>query len=275
MFPENISKNFDRVRKIAFSNLPIEEKMRLFENFDVIEVLFKNKIKIIKNCFLPIEEFDEYAVSPFGEVISCKGKYGKMFVRLLSKRYDGSGYYDVQLRCNKEKHKHKKIHRLVSETFLMNPENKPQVNHIDGDKENNRLDNLEFCTAAENMQHAFKTGLCNKNGKLTDYELNQIVEMLNSGSKYYDIALKFNISATFVKQIAKGKRHKEFTDKIDLPENRFKVKVKCLETGRVYSSIEEAADDLKIHSSNISAHLKGKLSHVGGFHFERVEEKEN
>lgn len=70
MLPANITGNFDRVKKIAFSELPMEEKMRLFEEFDEIMVFYKNNITFVKNCFLPIKGFEDYAVNPFGDVIS-------------------------------------------------------------------------------------------------------------------------------------------------------------------------------------------------------------
>ena len=53
------------------------------------------------------------------------------------------------------------LHQLIAQTFIPNPENKPIVNHIDGNTLNNCVSNLEWCTQSENMQHAIRTGLIN------------------------------------------------------------------------------------------------------------------
>lgn len=68
------------------------------------------------------------------------------------------GYVQAALRMNKV-YKHVKVHRMSAIAFIPNPENKPQVNHIDGNKLNNNITNFEWVTSSENHLHAFKTGL--------------------------------------------------------------------------------------------------------------------
>ena len=95
-----------------------------------------------------VADYPNYSVSNYGRVRNNKTGY------ILKPLKVGFGYVVVEL-WNKNGPKSKKIHRLVAEAFLPNPDKKPQVNHIDGNKKNNRLDNLEWVTASENMKHSY------------------------------------------------------------------------------------------------------------------------
>ena len=77
---------------------------------------------------------------------------------------DNKGYYRCCLSKNGN-NKTVKVHRIVAETFIPNPNNLAQVNHIDGNKQNNNVDNLEWCSQSENMKHAYKNGLKKINGE--------------------------------------------------------------------------------------------------------------
>ena len=101
-----------------------------------------------------------YMVSDLGNVKSIVTNHGKptdkqVIKRVRSKTCD---YHYVQF-WRKDKPTHKAVHRLVAEAFIPNPENKPIVNHLDGNKHNNAVDNLEWATHSENHKHAFATGL--------------------------------------------------------------------------------------------------------------------
>lgn len=77
---------------------------------------------------------------------------------ILKTQSNDKGYQVVRVTINRIKRTFR-IHRLVAEYFLDNPEHKEQVNHIDCNKNNNRADNLEWCTNKENVHHAIKNGL--------------------------------------------------------------------------------------------------------------------
>ena len=71
---------------------------------------------------------------------------------------NGSGYLRVGLRNANHEYKKHYVHRLVAQAFIPNPENKPNVNHIDCNTHNNSVENLEWCTQSENIKYAVKLG---------------------------------------------------------------------------------------------------------------------
>ncbi len=94
-----------------------------------------------------------YMISDRGRVKSLK--FGK--TKILNSRISKNGYDECYLSID-GKGKQVKVHRLVLQHFLLNPENKPHVNHINSKRDDNRLENLEWCTNKENMEHAWKFG---------------------------------------------------------------------------------------------------------------------
>lgn len=105
-------------------------------------------------------------------------------------------------------------HRLVATAFIPNPHNKPQVNHVDGNKLNNHVSNLEWVTAAENAQHAIKSGLTRQvkknegNIKYTNEQCREVLALVQSGMKYVDAGKVHNMPYSTVAHLVRGSRRK-------------------------------------------------------------------
>lgn len=160
----------------------------------------------------PIPEYEEfYHVSNFGRMKSFK--YKKQ--RIVKPQLSGGGYLHVGLhRGNKQKIYH--VHNLVAKIFLVKPEGKYEVNHIDGCKLNCYVGNLEWKTHAENQQHAFDTGLQKSGESRSDSFLtNEQVEWCRKVYKARDkefsakaLAEKFGVNAEIIRLAVRGKTYK-------------------------------------------------------------------
>jgi hypothetical protein len=117
-----------------------------------------------------ISKYPNYYALEDGRIFSSKSN------KFLKPSYDKQGYARVGLSIGNYKTKTIKIHRLIAETFISNPFNKTDVNHIDGNKSNNDVSNLEWCTRSENCKHAFSIGL----NKISDSQKKRFIEMLKT-----------------------------------------------------------------------------------------------
>ena len=158
--------------------------------------------------YVDIQGYEGYQVSNHGRVKN--NKTGKILKPYLTR-----GYLRVSL-YNDSGRKCKLVHRLVAEAFLPNPDNKSDVNHINGCKTDANACNLEWVSPSENMSHAHSNGLRPKintqgknNGfsKLTEAQVRQIKKLLAQGSlTQKTISSQFNVSRETISSIKNGRR---------------------------------------------------------------------
>lgn len=105
------------------------------------------------------------------------------------------------------------VHQLITLTFIGECPEGQEVNHINGNREDNRLSNLEYCTHRQNIQHAHETGLTHPqhgsqryNAKLNDEDIVFIRKAWRSGIRQDDLAVKFGVSSSLISKICNGKR---------------------------------------------------------------------
>lgn len=155
-----------------------------------------------------------YEVSSHGNVRNKRTGY------IMKKRHTFDGYVKVTLTVN-YKAKDYRVHRLVAENFIPNTNNKETVNHIDGNKDNNHVNNLEWSNRHEQLAHAYNLGLkkslkgcSNVNAKLTTEQVRYIRENYKPYSKEFGtvaLGIKFGVNNSTIGDIVRGVTYKEIT----------------------------------------------------------------
>lgn len=146
----------------------------------------------------------KYEVYNMGRV-KTYGKFGKIDkskVSFIKPSNDGKNYYQVRL-TTKGKTTHFRLHRLVAEYFLENPNNYPYINHKDGCKSHNWVDNLEYCTPRQNSIHSQETGLQGKR-RFTFEMAEEIRKLKNEGMREAEIAKLYNTDYHYIRRIVIG-----------------------------------------------------------------------
>ena len=147
-----------------------------------------------------ITGYDNYEVSSHGRVRSLNyKKTGE--IRLLKQNTDGDGYFQVGL-CKNGKRKQKKIHRLVAKEFIPNPNNYSEVNHINENKHDNRVENLEWCDRKQNINHGTRT---ERSAKAQEKRV-KCIETGEIFDSAYDVKRKTGLSQSHINECCNGKR---------------------------------------------------------------------
>ncbi len=155
-----------------------------------------------------VKGFPDYRINSLGNIMSVK--YGREYILKLS--VTKIGYLQVTLDSYNKKYVH---HLMAIQYFNHIPSKQLQVNHKDGDKTNNRLENLEIVTPKQNTNHAITIGIHknqkgenNYSSKLTDAQAREIKYLLYWKKSIKDIALKYGVSTTTIYLILEGKTWK-------------------------------------------------------------------
>jgi len=152
-----------------------------------------------------INGFKDYMVSDLGRVKMTANKASRK-ERVLKPLIQGSGYYRVALYSNKKPY-FKSIHRLVASHFIKNPNDKEQVNHLDGNKINNAASNLEWCTYRENLDHAVKNRLssCGERNGRAKLSYTDVDNIRSSKSTSKDLASHYGVHKSTIDRIKNNK----------------------------------------------------------------------
>lgn len=182
--------------------------------------------------------------------VSNIGNIRNPFDKDMHPNLDTSGYYQIRIWIKRKPYS-KKVHRLVAEAFIPNPENKPEVNHINGIKTDNIVENLEWCTRKENMEHAYANNLIpilygenHGRSKYTNKQIHEVCKLLEKNKyKVKKISKMTNVDKNTINDIISRSAWNHISIIYDIPKR--KPKIKYLNLGENVNNIMKSYPDIK------------------------------
>lgn len=195
---------------------------------------------------MPYDKNCKYTILSDGNIVLQDGRLAKL-------QKDANGYLRWQAHLGTRNDVcTEKVHRVIARHFIPNPENKPQVNHIDGDKTNNDVSNLEWCDNEQNMKHAVRNGLVNNSSKVMDQLGGQIAEAVIEGYVIREIAKKNGVNEKTIRRrvwefepepittLKLGRKRKYFY--YDKSRNKYRVEASEIYPGKQFDTEQEAKE---------------------------------
>lgn len=194
-----------------------EKRMKLWES---------EQFEIENEVWKPIQDVeDAYLISSLGRfrILENTDKSGRLLLENTNYGYGTlPNYKKVFLTYPDGKTKCKRLHILVASAFIPNPDNKPQVNHKDGNRHNNKAANLEWATAKENIRHAVETGLYwqfGSNHYMAKFTELQVYDIFKSTDTINNLAKQYNVNYTDIWSIKTGRCWTRVTGKKYIPKS--------------------------------------------------------